>query len=1006
MRTMKTTIHGNCFASNVAPPPSRQGNMFFSNGMCFHILKYLWDRIAKANVIYIAIVVFSLFAINVYGVRTINVDAPNSQYVGVEGLIDAIDEAIEDSTHTTVHVVLHGQYYELDEAISIHMSLSHIQTLHIRSAYGAESCMIKALPPGPHGGPYWGRGFKITAGLFDYNKKVIFSDIHFWYDGTSNTIIMHRGLLCSLEIRDCVFDTFGSACFIYKEVVGDDNRVAAVKVHNNTFVRHFDPENCQHRPDNMIKLQSVGKINFELSNNDFQNAYFPLGIAAARLNGTVSNNSFIAPKIIFPNPPDPYSLPDMADSLNCITIEGSCDNNYSQDTSIFISENYLENVNITVGVIANATVSNNTFVHNQNDCERPAPLLSTVNHNHFTWDNSRITYNHINVKQNTFWNNMLSVSEAFAIRMYQHPHRLAFRNQMFIDITQNSFMHTTYGVGIEYDSSGASYYVDLNSCLFFDNSHPLQSVVNIGYPSSSFDVSYCLFDDQIPTGDPNINIDLDSCIDSNPLITIDQQNYTYSQIWANDIKSLLINNGYRGENNELTDPDGTPPDIGSVYYPHHHWDYEFNYLQFGNTPPARRIFWRSFPVLDDRTCADNVWHNELGYLFREHMAPDNLQLETVSWSYDRDYGEMRLSGGDWLYRNYQATQPKGFKVSFIGGTDPISPIVVDGFKADPATTPVKLYGGPNHDFENWIGYFVPYTQGAGDAFGRPLPGNPRETYIDYIFSIGTQHWSTSRRERRYGSPWIVDPNRYTVSEGDMLSITLLPDAPEEMYWACLGTATPRVREMPEQFSYVEKLDYIPIFIQFDPDNLPDEVGMIVAGECKGAAVVDSSLIEVNFYPSDSAKGDDEIEIFFYYGSKGTKKAPTQMVYNPETLLFEAGSLKASQIGDYGYISFYHEAGSSLVPLVTELKQNYPNPFKGNTTISWVMAKDEPVKIEIYNLRGQKVTTLYDGWGKKGRQAVSWDAKDAKGQSVASGVYFYRLSTPKESKVQKMMVIKN
>lgn len=84
---------------------------------------------------------------------------------------------------------------------------------------------------------------------------------------------------------------------------------------------------------------------------------------------------------------------------------------------------------------------------------------------------------------------------------------------------------------------------------------------------------------------------------------------------------------------------------------------------------------------------------------------------------------------------------------------------------------------------------------------------------------------------------------------------------------------------------------------------------------------------------------------------------------------------------------------------------YPNPFKGNTTISWVLEKGEPVKIEIYNLRGQKVTTLYDGLGKKGRQTVNWDARDAKGQSVGSGVYICHLSTPKENRAQKMVVMK-
>ena len=44
-------------------------------------------------------------------------------------------------------------------------------------------------------------------------------------------------------------------------------------------------------------------------------------------------------------------------------------------------------------------------------------------------------------------------------------------------------------------------------------------------------------------------------------------------------------------------------------------------------------------------------------------------------------------------------------------------------------------------------------------------------------------------------------------------------------------------------------------------------------------------------------------------------------------------------------------------------------------------------------------------GQKGRQVLSWDAKDNNGQSVASGIYFYRLNTPEGSKVQKMMVVR-
>lgn len=448
--------------------------------------------------------------------------------------------------------------------------------------------------------------------------------------------------------------------------------------------------------------------------------------------------------------------------------------------------------------------------------------------------------------------------------------------------------------------------------------------------------------------------------------------------------------------------DGTPPDIGAMYYPHHYREYGFDRVNQSG------IHWLCFPVLDDRSHIDGQRYNELGYLFQEHMILPNAQLESVNWSYNGVTGPMRydIDWNYWPHTDYQASQAKGFKIRFRDGIGSVNPILVDGFKADPATTPVKLYIGENGSFENWIGYFASFTQGAGDAFSKVLPGSVHETYLDHIYCIKAQDWSTYRVTDDYNSRWIIDPNRYTLSEGDMVSILLLRNAPKEMYWhAFTQSQAPRIRALPEHFEYSEETDYIPIFIEFDPDDLPDELGLMVAGECRGAAVVDSNLIEVNYYPYNAAKGEDEIEIFFYYGNKGMKKAPSSIVYNLDTMLFEAGALKASQIGEYGYVSFNRNAGSSLVPLATELMQNYPNPFKAHTNISWVLGKDEPVRIDIYNQRGQKVATLFDGMGKKGRQSISWDAKDASGKSVASGIYFYRLSASQESKIQKMIVIK-
>ncbi|HNQ44279.1 MAG TPA: FlgD immunoglobulin-like domain containing protein, partial [Candidatus Cloacimonadota bacterium] len=359
------------------------------------------------------------------------------------------------------------------------------------------------------------------------------------------------------------------------------------------------------------------------------------------------------------------------------------------------------------------------------------------------------------------------------------------------------------------------------------------------------------------------------------------------------------------------------------------------------------------------------------------------------------------------------TQPKGFKLQFRENLALISPVVVNGFKANPATTPVELKqqytsGGTTVDFENWIGYFVPYTQGAGTAFSSPLPQRPEQTYLDYIYSIKTQTWSTRRADGHQGGAWITDPNQYTLSEGDMVAIKLMRGAPEEMYWnTSASPEKPRLREMAQGFSYTEKLDYTPVFIEFDPADMPDEVGLFVGSECKGAAVVDSSLIAVYYYPDSSSqlKSGDELEIMFYYAGKGIRKAPEPLVYNPQTLLFEAGSLPASQLGEYGYISFNRKEGSSLLPLITELKQNYPNPFRDETKISWILAQDAASKLDIYNLRGQKIRTLFSGMGHKGRQSLTWDGKDDSGQRVASGVYFCRLSTPDTTRVQKMLVLK-
>ncbi|MDD3097986.1 MAG: FG-GAP-like repeat-containing protein [Candidatus Cloacimonetes bacterium] len=85
--------------------------------------------------------------------------------------------------------------------------------------------------------------------------------------------------------------------------------------------------------------------------------------------------------------------------------------------------------------------------------------------------------------------------------------------------------------------------------------------------------------------------------------------------------------------------------------------------------------------------------------------------------------------------------------------------------------------------------------------------------------------------------------------------------------------------------------------------------------------------------------------------------------------------------------------------------NYPNPFNPSTTISYSVPTDGDVALSIYNARGQLVNTLVNEYKSKGRYLIAWQAKDLRGASVASGVYFLRLRSGNQSISRKILLTK-
>ena len=88
------------------------------------------------------------------------------------------------------------------------------------------------------------------------------------------------------------------------------------------------------------------------------------------------------------------------------------------------------------------------------------------------------------------------------------------------------------------------------------------------------------------------------------------------------------------------------------------------------------------------------------------------------------------------------------------------------------------------------------------------------------------------------------------------------------------------------------------------------------------------------------------------------------------------------------------------PKVTELKQNYPNPFNPSTTIPVSISEFQKVKVDIYDMAGRLVRSVFNGTLPSGNHALSVNLED-----LASGVYIYRMQTNDLVQIKRMTLVK-
>jgi len=153
-------------------------------------------------------------------------------------------------------------------------------------------------------------------------------------------------------------------------------------------------------------------------------------------------------------------------------------------------------------------------------------------------------------------------------------------------------------------------------------------------------------------------------------------------------------------------------------------------------------------------------------------------------------------------------------------------------------------------------------------------------------------------------------------------------------------------------------------------------------------------------------GDDQL---VYYTDDGGSNwydisatlVPTTKDVNSVYLQGATGELWIG--ADYGDVFSRNDGVTGEDPPISlpfVLKQNYPNPFNPSTTIKFSLSRDSFVELNVYDVSGRRVAQVLNKEMEAGDHTVGFQAK-----GLSSGVYFYKLKTPFEEQVRKMILLR-
>ena len=516
------------------------------------------------------------------------------------------------------------------------------------------------------------------------------------------------------------------------------------------------------------------------------------------------------------------------------------------------------------------------------------------------------------------------------------------------------------GITVDPDQPGDIVNITVMNSIIYDNDSTPQL-------PTGYDVDYsCIEGNNVYVGNDNIN---------------DDPEFASPSTFSLEYYSPCINEGH--PSSTYDDPDGSRADMGYKYYRHDVYDWNYSGI-------PRTYLWRSFPRL---TFSSQVQSNTgQGLAVSEVLEnwnpiPDGLDVwfedegdEYVSGSYHV------VNGWSWDPPNYTISSIYGYKMERDNGAGCL--LFSRGLKCtDNTSIFTEAYQA------SWLGYFLEDSQLVFDAFPQMV--------IDDALMIQTMEWCISRPSTDHR--WTGTPSQCKINYMDCVLIKTV-DEDHEFRWETPGRSEePEYRPVAEHFSFNEDIDYLPVYVEFEENDIPQEVAIYVNDVCRGAQVVEDTISQICAYILEEELGEN-IEFAFWYDDRSeVERKNSYLVENINTGEYEPGSLVTGMPGIHYKISFKGDF-EEIVPAKYNL-HCYPNPFNPELTISFSLEETQEVKLEIYNVKGQKVKSLVNESFRPNEYNIVWNGDNSNGSKVSSGVYYIRLQVGENIVNNKVILMK-